>query len=180
MKWDRQLAELAKKAAVMDSARRFANGERSTEQQHDDLVCWAQNHAEHLIFLATGWKKLPKDVALKCTWEQCVGNPLSRQALGYIDLRIVISGPNLSVPLGLCVEAKTYITSVGELLRQLRYYHQYLSKDLLLVVSPDTCAASVLANQQIFYVNPDDCKFSKYSWRGEVPALTAIKKTGSK
>ena len=107
----------------------------------------------------------------KVTWEYPVvsGN---KYIIGYIDLHIFYEGEyaglwtevgarptharwsvtHASVTLN--IEVKPALPSIGELLRQIRTYQEYLPGQTFLVVCPDTRWAETLRKQGIYFLAP--------------------------
>jgi hypothetical protein len=61
--------------------------------------------------------------------------------VGFIDIYCNI--------LKIAIEVKTEIPSVGELLRQIHFYKEYMKWNIWIVVSPDERAASIMMEQGI-------------------------------
>ncbi|MHA2265228.1 MAG: hypothetical protein ACXAEN_22770 [Candidatus Thorarchaeota archaeon] len=75
-------------------------------------------------------------------WEQPIMS--GKYCIGFIDMWI----PDYRI----CIEVKTEIPSVGELIRQIAMYKQYtISQPFFAVVSPNDRFASVLESQGILF-----------------------------
>jgi hypothetical protein len=160
-----------------------------TNEKHDAIVRWIDHgvqrlgwailgdHIEQAVARETTLRPMEITFALaQKTWEYAItkGGPLrgteksvigfvdlcaaftcSFGALGYQDRRFTRS---LFVPT-VCFEAKTYITSCGELIRQIRLYQTYQpSSTVFVVVSPDTRHAAQLEDQGIGFITFPDAE----------------------
>ena len=143
----------------------FADADLKTPK-HDEIMLWLDQHASDVVSAITGETvKVTRKV-----WEKPVMS--DKYMIGFVDLFAFVgsgySNPALPNPsykrCGVCFEVKTLISSLGELIRQIRMYKEYIHKKaedwgypLFVVVSPDARFADALRSQGIefYHYNPD-------------------------
>lgn len=114
---------------------------------HDTMMLWLDANAEQVVKDLFGDKTYPT----RKVWEYPVMSGVSKQyCIGFVDMLIHCDGIWCDV----AVEIKTSIPSLGELIRQIRMYQQYLKKIPFVIISPDDRFQSALESQGI--------KFYKY------------------
>ncbi len=106
----------------------------------------------------------PRDfTVIKKEWEYVIKNK-SKDPVGFIDMVVEINDPrNLSLngwkwewtmsqsSWAVCFEVKSVISSLGELIRQIRMYQSYFNTTYI-VVSPDDRFAGTLKEQGIQFI----------------------------
>jgi hypothetical protein len=147
-----------------------------TNEKHDAIVRWIDHGALRLGWTILG-DRIENDYARQTTrrpleitfalshktWEYAItkGEPLrgtGKSVIGFVDLRAVFTCSEFTCPPGsvtlpgVCFEAKTYIKSCGELIRQIRLYQTYQTRDVFVVVSPDSRHAALLEDQGIGFI----------------------------
>lgn len=143
--------------------------------QHDNAVVWldARLHEEPFLrALRQTEPDLPAPELKECVWEYAVGD--SRWTAGFVDLYAEIDShirgtrpsgeaTSWSKPDEYFFEVKTTIPSLGELVRQIRFYeakrpgkysHSKWSKQTFYVVSSDQRWAESLRGQGIGFIAP--------------------------
>ena len=147
---------------------RFRDLDR-TNQMHDQIVMWTHKNAKRIaidLWLEYG----PSDVAevrfkVWSEWEKLLKD--NKYVVGFVDLVIhcEIEGRGSSNwpyhgQWNLGIEAKTHITSCGELIRQLRLYESKMGLGArlgrMVVVSPDDQYAGLLRQQGFGFIKYPD------------------------
>lgn len=158
------------KAKTMMQKSGFVDSDKKSPE-HDKIQKWIYNNPEKVldtipILKGKNFKILNKK------WEYTLLDKsyLNRDSYpiaGYIDLAFYLeaSSPivqNNSTETSVYVEIKTSIPSLGELIRQLRFYENYLELDKgirILVVCPDDSDQQILEEQGFwFYKYKDETK----------------------
>lgn len=153
-----------------------------TNEKHDAIVRWIDHGAQRLGWAILGDRierayarqttQRPLEITFGLahkTWEYAItkGAPLrgtGKSVIGFVDLRAVFTCSERTCPRGsvwapaVCFEAKTYIKSCGELIRQIRLYETYQTGDVFVVVSPDTRHAAQLEDQGIWFIPYPDAE----------------------
>jgi hypothetical protein len=144
-----------------------------TTEKHDAIVQWIDRRIPGLIWDVCAnqierdsSRRLgpPTEIGLRVrtkTWEYAVtkggpGRGTETSVIGFIDLRVDWeTSPwreHWERQSPISFEAKTYIKSCGELIRQIRLYETYLPSDRFVVVSPDLRFAELLRSQRIGFI----------------------------
>lgn len=142
---NREFARLAQKNGALKEYCRTLNERIEKIIQHD---------------IPTDYEKITKIVTIpevKIIHEYPITNGPNKFIIGFIDLRVHLSYPELKTDYHICnesrytiyIEVKTTIPSYGELVRQMRMYQS--DGVILLVVSPDDRFASALREQGIYF-----------------------------
>jgi len=139
----------------------FADADLKT-QKHDEMMLWLDQHVNEVSSTIVGE---PVEMVQK-TWEKPVMS--GKYTVGFVDLfAFTNEGYNYRIPsdykrCGICFEVKTSIPSLGELIRQIRMYQQYVRSGewglpIFVVVSPDARFADALRSQGIefYHYAPD-------------------------
>lgn len=77
------------------------------------------------------------------------------------DRNYIVGFADLCLPFEVAVEVKSTIPSIGDLIRQIQFYRNYMGGPTWIVVSPDDRPAEILREHGIF--------FYKYRSPGELP-----------
>lgn len=135
--------------------------------EHDALMVWLDGMLHNPRFLRD-LTQTPQDDAtpapelVECTWEYAVGD--SRWTAGFIDIYAQVDAPHAPPPedgtrywstvYSYAFEVKTTIPSLGELIRQVRFYEAKKPSPLpvFYVVSPEHHWATSLRGQGIGFV----------------------------
>lgn len=130
--------------------------------------CKTKNYTQHTLEIPTLPERTPPEI-LGCTWEHPIQNHQSKWISGFIDLRVDIRVPTLQVDetrwyQGFTVqrflaqriyliEAKPKITSIGETIRQIRFYQQHDGDgSCFYVATPDSRFAQIFRDQGIGFI----------------------------
>jgi hypothetical protein len=146
-----------------------------TNENHDAIVQWIDRDVRSLLWTVCGDQieaearqrdpnKRPLEIGLKIktkTWEYAItkGGPYhgtEKSVIGFVDLRVEFEYSHRYADwwyrhYPISFEAKTYIKSCGELIRQIRLYQTYVH-DHFVVVSPDLRFAEQLQSQGISFI----------------------------
>jgi hypothetical protein len=110
--------------------------------------------------------QLPKKPELeveKCIWEHPIMSGKGSYIVGFADMKVDFLIPTLQYKIddnklsiykersSIYFEVKSTISSLGELIRQVRMYQSYTNGKWF-VVSPDTKYSSALESQEIFHI----------------------------
>jgi hypothetical protein len=142
----------------------FADNDLKTPR-HDEIMLWLDQHIDEVSSAVVG-----KAVEItQKTWEKPV--MADKYIIGFVDLfAFAHKGysdshtPTGYKRCGFCFEVKTTIPSLGELIRQIRMYKEYIHKKaedwgypLFVIISPDARFADALRSQGIefYHYNPD-------------------------
>jgi len=108
---------------------------------------------------------------VKCIWEYPITTRGDSYIVGFADLRVDYMDTSLSYDVDKCrfvickekkiayFEVKSAISSLGELIRQIRMYQTYTSGEWF-VVSPDVRFATALENQSIIHIEYESERFA--------------------
>lgn len=148
-----------------------------TNEKHDAIVQWIDRNVGSLLWTVRGdqieaererhgYSQTHLRLKTK-TWEYAITKGIEgtqKSVIGFVDLRVEFECAygvhefwERQNPISF--EAKTYIKSCGELIRQIRFYQTYLRSDQFVVVSPDLRFAEQLRAQRIgFIAYPGDAE----------------------
>ena len=119
--------------------------------------------------------QLPKKPELevkKCTWEYPITTGKDSYILGFADMKVDFMNTILNYNAddreisifkdkhSVFFEAKSSISSLGELIRQIRMYQTY-TRGKWFVVSPDIKFSTALESQEIFHIEYNDVRFAQ-------------------
>lgn len=118
--------------------------------KHDEIQLWVYNNFRQVLKeLWPTTAPFDKSASLNLKLEYPVSD--NRYVIGFIDIYW---------PHAVAVEVKTEIPVIGDLIRQIQFYRNYMGGPCWIVVSPDDRAASILKEQGIY--------FYKYKSPGEL------------
>ena len=109
--------------------------------KHDQIQFWVRNNLRHVLKSVFPEKEIPSFDDIPVSLEYPVTD--RNYVIGFVD--VYCQQYNLGI------EIKTQIESVGELLRQINFYRNYLGKGTWIVVSPDGRFAKVLQDQGVHF-----------------------------
>ncbi len=151
------------KAKTLLERHGFLDPDKKTPE-HDKIQKWVYKNAHKII----------DDIFVKGTqtfeikqnvWEQEIIETTEyyastkKQVVGFVDLYVQYLKANDRIEPAwpeVYFEIKTTIPSVGELLRQLKYYQTFLGKRRFVVVSPDDSCADILQEQGFYFYKYQD------------------------
>ncbi len=130
--------------------------------------CKKHGYTQRTIELPTLPDRTPPEI-LSCTWEYAVQKHRSNWVAGFVDMRVDIRRPVLETDEKLwhemfrikcypeqeiyLIEAKPKITSVGETIRQVRFYQQHDEyRSEFYIASPDVRFKHVFNDQGIGFI----------------------------
>ena len=126
--------------------------------KHDEIMKWVDDNIEDILMVAFSLPNRPK---VKTTWEQPVRTigRYSNQIIGFVDMTAKGQyNDKHGIPEGLmaAIEVKTEISSLGELIRQIRMYKEgdidsHGRTVKWLVIAPDDSHATKLEEQGIHF-----------------------------
>jgi hypothetical protein len=113
-------------------------------QQHDEIMLWLDANIEKVIWIVLA----KRSKVVKKIWELPVEKSFhgKRWIAGFIDL-----AAELKDKTSIHFEVKSYIPSLGQLIRQIRFYQSVHPADRVIVVSPDTRFAATLRSQDFSF-----------------------------
>jgi hypothetical protein len=158
------------KAKTMIEKSGFLDQDKKTPE-HDKIQKWTYNNVEKIIEELKFFEKNSYTITQK-HWEyriltQIYKNQQQWNIVGFVDLTVFVklwqNVPKTSYKESrIHFEIKTKIPSLGELIRQLRFYQQYLPNEhhnLIVVVCPDDEYKEILNEQGfLFYKYTDESK----------------------
>ena len=151
------------KAKTLIEKHGFLDADKKTPE-HDKIQKWVYKNAykviDDLFVKGTETFEIKQNV-----WEHEIIETTqnyassSKRVVGFIDLYVQYLKPSNKIELAwpeVYFEIKTSIPSVGELLRQLKYYQTFLGKRRFVVVSSDDSCADILQEQGFYFYKYQD------------------------
>jgi hypothetical protein len=134
---------------------------------HDKMQKWVyynfEKSIEQIVPLNFEYKIVKKEWEYKLETELTKYQRVS-SIVGFVDLKVTIELMETKKYISFYFEIKTEIPSLGELIRQLRFYEKYIpqyteNKNLVIVVSPNDEHKEILNEQGFhFYKYKDEYK----------------------
>jgi hypothetical protein len=127
------------KAKTIIEKHGFLDSDRKSPK-HDEIQLWVYKNLRTVI----------KSVFPEVNAEEL---DLSKTQLEYAisDRNFIVGFVDICCPYMVAIEVKTSISSVGDLIRQIQFYRNYLSGPRWIVVSPDDRPAAILKEQGIYF-----------------------------
>lgn len=133
---------MAPKAKTLIERFGFRDDDRK-KPKHDEIQIWVYRNFQHIIRTLFPSLDLNEVGPLQLELERAVATDRNF-VVGFIDV--------YCRRLALAVEVKTEIKCIGELVRQIQFYRNYLGGVRWIVVSPDDRSSGILREQGIeFY-----------------------------
>lgn len=108
---------------------------------HDEIQIWVYNNFKFIVKEACpNWNIA--DTSFSLEFEYVVTD--RNFVVGFIDL--------YCPQLGIAIEVKSEIPTLGELIRQIHFYNKYLNVAKWIVVSPDSRVSKILKDQGICFI----------------------------
>jgi hypothetical protein len=119
------------------------------KSRHDEIQIWVLENFHTVIKHLLPSQAIDTETPLGLKLEHVIVD--GKYVVGFVDV--------FCTRLGIAVEIKTEIPLIGELLRQIQFYKNYVGGYYWVVVSPDDRYANVLTAQGIlFFKYPDAAK----------------------
>lgn len=132
---------------------------------HDEIMIWLDANISEIIDPIMRKTFRPEIISLLDSgqaylelikiWEKPITTGKNNYIIGFIDFSLTCVVLTSKKDLGsreFCFEVKSKIPSVGELIRQIHLYREYLPGKSFMIVSPDDRFKSVLESQKIGFI----------------------------